>query len=153
MQTARMFDRYVIARDKNVLRVNFERSTDPPNPQFPGAGALRSACVYQVDAAFRRPWFWKERTQAKRLPDNQHASGPIGQRPIRHRGFTMEEEMIRGLSAVLVSGTFMFSLSSTLLLLAAGQTVLAPIHKTGRCFLPGTSQRSHLTFTEMKCPR
>jgi hypothetical protein len=46
MQTARVSDRYVIARENNVLRVNFERSTDPPNPQFPGAGALRSACAW-----------------------------------------------------------------------------------------------------------
>jgi hypothetical protein len=48
-----MSDRYVIAQENNVLRVNFERSTDPPNPQFPSAGALRSACAWQVDAALR----------------------------------------------------------------------------------------------------
>jgi hypothetical protein len=106
MQTARTSDCYVTARDNNVLRVNFER--DPPNPQFPGAGALRSACVHQVNAASRRPWFWKERTQAKPLADNQHASGP-SHLPIRHRGFTMEEKMIRALSAVLIAGILAFS--------------------------------------------
>jgi hypothetical protein len=34
-------DRYVIARDSNVLRVDFHREPDPPAPRFPGAGALR----------------------------------------------------------------------------------------------------------------
>ena len=33
-------DRYVIARDRNVLRVNFRREPDPPAPKFPGAAAL-----------------------------------------------------------------------------------------------------------------
>jgi hypothetical protein len=55
MQTARISDRYVIARENNVLRVIFDRRPDPPNPHFPGAGALRSACAYLVDAASRRP--------------------------------------------------------------------------------------------------
>jgi hypothetical protein len=64
MQTARMSDR-VIARENNVLRVNFDRRPDPPNPHFPGAGALRSACAYLVDAASRR----------KLLANNQYASG------------------------------------------------------------------------------
>jgi hypothetical protein len=63
MQTARISDRYVIARENNVLRVNFERSTDPPNPQFPGASSLRSACAYQVDDASGPPSFWNERVQ------------------------------------------------------------------------------------------
>jgi hypothetical protein len=67
MQTARMSDRYVIARENNVLRVNFERSTDPPNPQFPGAGALRSACARQVDAALRRPRVPEREGSAKTL--------------------------------------------------------------------------------------
>ena len=34
-------DRVVIARDRNVLRVDFRRDPDPPAPRFPGAGALR----------------------------------------------------------------------------------------------------------------
>ncbi len=34
-------DRLVIARDHNVLRVDFQRDPDPPAPRFPGAGALR----------------------------------------------------------------------------------------------------------------
>lgn len=34
-------ERYVIARDSNVLRVDFARQPEPPAPQFPGAGALR----------------------------------------------------------------------------------------------------------------
>jgi hypothetical protein len=36
-------ERYVIARDSNVLRVDFARRPDPPAPCFPGAGALRPA--------------------------------------------------------------------------------------------------------------
>jgi hypothetical protein len=36
-------ERYVIARDSNVLRVDFARRPDPPAPRFPGAGALRPA--------------------------------------------------------------------------------------------------------------
>jgi hypothetical protein len=35
-------DRHVIAREGNVLRVDFRRDPDPPAPRFPGAGALRS---------------------------------------------------------------------------------------------------------------
>ncbi len=34
-------DRYVIARENNVVVVDFRRP-DPPAPHFPGAGALRS---------------------------------------------------------------------------------------------------------------
>ena len=34
-------DRHVVARDCNVLRVDFQRDPDPPAPRFPGAGALR----------------------------------------------------------------------------------------------------------------
>jgi hypothetical protein len=32
--------RYVVAREKNVLVVDFKRKPDPPAPKFPGAGAL-----------------------------------------------------------------------------------------------------------------
>jgi hypothetical protein len=32
--------RYVIARESNVVRVDFSRNPDPPAPLFPGAGAL-----------------------------------------------------------------------------------------------------------------
>jgi hypothetical protein len=35
-------ERYVIARENNVVRVDFARRSDPPTPPFPGAGALRS---------------------------------------------------------------------------------------------------------------
>ena len=34
-------DRHVVARDCNVLRVDFRRDPEPPAPHFPGAGALR----------------------------------------------------------------------------------------------------------------
>ena len=34
-------DRHVIAREGNVLRVDFERDPDPPAPKFPGACGLR----------------------------------------------------------------------------------------------------------------
>jgi hypothetical protein len=42
MQMSRICDRYVIAREDNVVLVDFAREPDPPTPQFPGAGALRN---------------------------------------------------------------------------------------------------------------
>jgi hypothetical protein len=36
-------ERYVMARESNVVRVDFARRPDPPTPRFPGAGALRPA--------------------------------------------------------------------------------------------------------------
>ena len=33
--------RTVVARDNNVIRVDFRREPDPPAPRFPGAGAMR----------------------------------------------------------------------------------------------------------------
>jgi hypothetical protein len=73
MQMVRKSDRYVIARENNVLRVNFERNTDPPGPQFPGAGALRSGCARQFE---RGRWLWNQRVQQKSLANSQRASGP-----------------------------------------------------------------------------
>lgn len=34
-------DRHVIARESNVVRVDFRRDPDPPAPYFPGAIGLR----------------------------------------------------------------------------------------------------------------
>ena len=34
-------ERFIIARDCNVVRVDFRREPDPPSPKFPGAAALR----------------------------------------------------------------------------------------------------------------
>jgi hypothetical protein len=34
-------ERYVIARESNMVRVDFARRPDPPAPRFPGAGGLR----------------------------------------------------------------------------------------------------------------
>ena len=43
--------RYVIERQSNVLRVDFNREPDPPGPSFSGAGALRDAELdIQLDA-------------------------------------------------------------------------------------------------------
>jgi len=33
--------RFVIARESNVVRVDFHREPEPPAPRFPGASALR----------------------------------------------------------------------------------------------------------------
>jgi hypothetical protein len=41
-------DRFVIARENNVVRVDF-RKPDPPAPHFPGAGALRRASDSEND--------------------------------------------------------------------------------------------------------
>ena len=44
---------YVIARELNVVRVDFRREPDPPSPKFPGAAALRnSAQLAQSVEAF-----------------------------------------------------------------------------------------------------
>jgi hypothetical protein len=34
-------DRYVIARESNIVRVDFNREPDPPAPCFPGANGRR----------------------------------------------------------------------------------------------------------------
>ena len=34
-------DRHVIARESNIVRVDFSRDPDPPAPRFPGANGLR----------------------------------------------------------------------------------------------------------------
>jgi hypothetical protein len=43
--------RYVIARERNVVRVAFRQPPDPPAPKFPGAAAMRKA-AHQVVRAF-----------------------------------------------------------------------------------------------------
>jgi hypothetical protein len=49
MQAIGYAERYVIAREKNVVVVDFRRP-DPPAPHFPGAGALRAAALDQSAA-------------------------------------------------------------------------------------------------------
>ena len=45
-----MGNRYVIARERNVVRVDFRSEPDPPAPKFPGAAALRnSVCCEPAD--------------------------------------------------------------------------------------------------------
>lgn len=39
----------VIARDNNVVRVNFGREPDPPTPKFPGSRGLRAEHVYESE--------------------------------------------------------------------------------------------------------
>ena len=34
-------ERFIIARERNAVRVDFRREPDPPSPKFPGAAALR----------------------------------------------------------------------------------------------------------------
>ena len=59
---------YVLARENNVVLVDFRR-TEPPTPDFPGAGALRAgkqqsvlatrgalACSHRNKALPHRPW-------------------------------------------------------------------------------------------------
>ena len=43
-------NRYVIARERNVVRVDFRREPDPPAPKFPGAAALRQETRQPADA-------------------------------------------------------------------------------------------------------
>jgi hypothetical protein len=73
MKTARSSDRYIIGRENNVVRVDFDRRPDPPNPQFPGAGALRSTGAYQID---HLPWSWNgvQATSVGRYPARSGAN-------------------------------------------------------------------------------
>lgn len=50
MQTVGSANTYVIARESNVVVIDFRRP-DPPAPHFPGAGALRA--VQAIEEEFR----------------------------------------------------------------------------------------------------
>jgi hypothetical protein len=43
-------ERFIIARERNVVRVDFRRKTEPPSPRFPGAAALREFVPLSVNA-------------------------------------------------------------------------------------------------------
>ena len=43
-------ERLIIARERNVVRVDFRRKTEPPSPKFPGAAALREFVPLSVNA-------------------------------------------------------------------------------------------------------
>jgi hypothetical protein len=43
-------NRYVVARERNVVRVDFRHQPDPPAPKFPGACALRKGNPQSVNA-------------------------------------------------------------------------------------------------------
>ncbi len=49
-------DRYVIARESNVVRVDFSRDPDPPAPCFPGASGLRRSVAQAPHADAARPF-------------------------------------------------------------------------------------------------
>jgi hypothetical protein len=45
-------NRYVLARESNVVRVDFTREPDPPAPKFPGGNALREIFNEQLAESF-----------------------------------------------------------------------------------------------------
>jgi hypothetical protein len=46
--------RYVIAREDNVVHVDFDRGSRPPRPPFPGAAALRAGASSSAHVSFDR---------------------------------------------------------------------------------------------------
>jgi hypothetical protein len=44
--------RYVIAREDNVVHVDFDRDSRPPRPPFPGAAALRAGSSSSAHVSF-----------------------------------------------------------------------------------------------------
>jgi hypothetical protein len=44
--------RYVIAREDNVVHVDFDRDSRPPRPPFPGAAALRAGSSSSAHVGF-----------------------------------------------------------------------------------------------------
>ena len=59
-------DRYVIARDRNVVRVDFQRKPEPPAPKFPGAGALRISQSASCNGPEAQPDVARSATRATR---------------------------------------------------------------------------------------
>ena len=51
----RIASRHVIARESNVLRVDFQHEPDPPAPRFPGAAAVRNETRHVTDAVYASP--------------------------------------------------------------------------------------------------
>jgi hypothetical protein len=47
-----MAPRYVIAREDNVVHVDFDRDSRPPRPPFPGAAALRPGSSSSAHVGF-----------------------------------------------------------------------------------------------------
>jgi hypothetical protein len=47
--------RYVIAREDNVVHVDFDRDSRPPRPPFPGAAALRAGSSSSAHVSFDYP--------------------------------------------------------------------------------------------------
>jgi hypothetical protein len=47
--------RYVIAREDNVVHVDFDRDSRPPRPPFPGASALRAGSSSSAHDGFDYP--------------------------------------------------------------------------------------------------
>jgi hypothetical protein len=41
--------RRLIAREHNVLRVDFQKDPDPPAPRFPGAAAMRDGALHETN--------------------------------------------------------------------------------------------------------
>ena len=66
-------DRYVIARERNVVTVDFSREPDPPAPRFPGANGLRlrgsahEGADTQGPALSARSWSVKHKIRANAL--------------------------------------------------------------------------------------
>jgi hypothetical protein len=44
--------RFVIAREDNVVHVDFDRGSRPPRPPFPGAAALRAGSSSSAHVSF-----------------------------------------------------------------------------------------------------
>jgi hypothetical protein len=55
MAMKRPISRYVLARNDNVVRVDFSREPEPPEPGFPGAPGLRTPSYEPLGFAGRPP--------------------------------------------------------------------------------------------------
>jgi hypothetical protein len=61
-------DRHVIARESNVVRVDFNREPDPPAPYFPGANGLRLSNAQRDGEEAPSAEVWRnQKNSARRL--------------------------------------------------------------------------------------
>lgn len=61
-------DCYVIARESNVVRVDFNREPDPPAPHFPGARGLRLSNAQRDGEKSPSAEVWRnQKNSARRL--------------------------------------------------------------------------------------